>query len=76
MKIEILGTGCPNCAKMTKNAQDAVAKSGKFAQVEKVEDINKILSYNVISMPALVIDSKVKSSGKVLSVEEILSFIA
>ena len=76
MKIEILGTGCNNCKTMAKNAQDAVAKSGKFAQVLKVEEIEKILSYGVMSMPALVVDGEVKSVGKVLNTDEILAYIS
>ncbi|HEY9203965.1 thioredoxin family protein [Sulfurimonas sp.] len=75
MKIEILGTGCAKCKTLEAVAKEAVAKSGKFAQVEKVEDIAKIMEYQVMSTPALVIDGVVKSSGKVLSVDEVLAFI-
>ncbi|MGE4396442.1 MAG: thioredoxin family protein [Sulfurimonas sp.] len=75
MKIEILGTGCAKCQTLEAVAKEAVAKSGKFAQVEKVEDIAKIMEYQVMSTPALVIDGVVKSSGKVLSVDEVLAFI-
>lgn len=75
MKIEILGTGCAKCKTLEAVAKEAVAKSGKFAQIEKVEDIAKIMEYQVMSTPALVIDGVVKSSGKVLSVDEVLAFI-
>ena len=75
MKIEILGTGCAKCKALEKNVIEAIAKSGKFAQVEKVEDINKIMEYGVMSTPGLVIDGKVISTGKLLTVDEIMELI-
>ena len=54
----------------------AIATKGIFAQVEKVEDLNKIMEYSVMSTPALVINGIVKSSGKVLSEEEIINYIS
>lgn len=75
MKIEVLGTGCAKCITLEKVVKEAVAKSGKFAQIEKVDDIMKIMEYQVISTPGLVIDGKVVSTGKVLSVDEVLAFI-
>lgn len=76
MKIEILGTGCAKCTTLYNNAKEAIGKSGKFCQLEKVDDINKILSYGVMSTPALVINSEVKIAGKVASVEEIIKIIS
>jgi len=76
MKIEVLGTGCAKCITLEKVVKEAVAKSGKFAQIEKVDDIMKIMEYQVISTPGLVIDGKVVSTGKVLSVDEVLAFIS
>ena len=75
MKIEILGTGCAKCKALEKNTIEAVAKSGKFAQIEKVEDLTKIMEYGVMSTPGLVVDGNVVSTGKLLSVEEIIAFI-
>ncbi|MDP3292880.1 MAG: thioredoxin family protein [Sulfuricurvum sp.] len=75
MKIEILGTGCAKCKALEEATKQAVALSGKFAQIEKVEDIMKIMEYNVISTPGLVIDGKVVSTGKLLSVTEIVDLI-
>ncbi len=75
MKIEILGTGCTKCKELEAKAIQAVAQSGKFAQVEKVEDITKIMEYQVMSTPGLVIDGEVLSTGKVLSVDEIIDLI-
>ncbi|MDY0402315.1 thioredoxin family protein [Sulfurovum sp.] len=75
MKIEILGTGCAKCKALEEAVKQAVAQSGKFAQIEKVEDIMKIMEYQVVSTPGLVIDGKVVSTGKLLSVDEIVALI-
>ena len=75
MKIEVLGTGCAKCTQLDAVVKEAVAKSGKFVQIEKVEDIMKIMEYQVVSTPALVIDSRVVSTGKVLNVDEVLALM-
>lgn len=75
MKIEILGTGCSKCKTLEEAAKLAVAQSGIFAQIEKVEDIMKIMEYGVMSTPALVIDGKVLSTGKTLTPAEIVDLI-
>ena len=76
MKIEILGTGCSKCEALFNNAKLAVGKAGKFAQIEKVEDLQKIMAYGVMSTPGLVINGEVKSTGKLLSVDEIVALIS
>ena len=75
MKIEILGTGCSKCKALEEATKQAVAKIGGFHSVEKVEDVMKIMEYGVMSTPALVVDGKVKSTGKLLSVDEIVDMI-
>ena len=75
MKIEVLGTGCAKCQAWTFHVKEAVAQKGLFVQIEKVEDIMQIMSYGVTSTPALVIDGKVVSSGKLLSVDEIVTLL-
>ena len=75
MKIEILGTGCTKCNELEIKVKQAVAQSGKFVQIEKVSDLQKIMGYGVMSTPGLVIDGVVKSTGRVLNMEEILAFI-
>ncbi|MDD5372475.1 MAG: thioredoxin family protein [Sulfurimonas sp.] len=75
MKIEILGTGCAKCKTLEAAAKEAAAKVGGFHQVVKVDDVVQIMGYGVMSTPALVIDGVVKSSGKVLSVEEVIAFM-
>jgi len=76
MKIEVLGTGCAKCKALEKNVLEAIAKAGKFAQVEKVEDLTKIMEYGVMSTPGLVIDGKVVSTGKLLTVDEVAKLIS
>ena len=75
MKIEVLGTGCAKCIALEKVVKEAVAKSGKFAQIQKVDDIVTIMEYGVMSTPGLVIDGKVVSSGKLLSVDEVVALM-
>ncbi len=76
MKIEILGTGCAKCKQLEKNVLAALAQTGKFAEVVKVEDLQKIMEYGVMSTPGLVIDGKVVSVGKLLTPEEIADLIS
>ncbi len=75
MKIEILGTGCSKCKALEEATKQAVAKIGGFHEVKKVEDVVEIMNYGVMSTPALVVDGNVKSSGKLLSVEEIVKLL-
>jgi small redox-active disulfide protein 2 len=71
MKIQILGTGCAKCMKLTENAEKAAKEKGLDFQIEKITDINKIMDFGVMITPSLAIDGEVKSVGKILSVEEI-----
>lgn len=75
MKIEILGTGCKKCNDLEIVVKSAISKFGGFHSVEKVDDVMKIMNYGVMSTPGLVIDGVVKSTGKVLSVEEVLTLM-
>ncbi|OPZ61000.1 MAG: hypothetical protein BWY87_00117 [Deltaproteobacteria bacterium ADurb.Bin510] len=71
MKIQILGTGCPKCRTLTANAESAVKELGLTAEIEKVSDIKEIVSFGVMTTPALAVDGVVKSAGKLLSPDEI-----
>lgn len=71
MKIKILGIGCPNCKKLEANTTQALKELNLEARVEKITDMEKIMSYGIISLPAIVADDKVISYGKVSTVEEI-----
>lgn len=75
MKIQILGTGCPKCKTLNENAENAVKELGIDCEVEKVTDMDEILSFGVMMTPALAIDGIVKSTGKVLSSDEIKKLI-
>jgi small redox-active disulfide protein 2 len=75
MKIEILGTGCPKCKQLEANARKAVEEKKVKAEIVKVTDISKIMEYGVMSTPAIVIDGKLKSYGKVNDVSEIKKWL-
>jgi len=75
MLIEILGTGCSKCEKLAANAGEALKQTGIAAEVNKVTGLKEIMKYNVMVTPALVVDGNVKSSGRVLSVEQIVNII-
>ena len=70
-EIKVLGTGCSKCTTLYDNVKNAVAELGIDAVVEKEQDIMKIMEYNVMSVPALVVDSNVLLTGKVLTIEEV-----
>lgn len=71
MNIKILGTGCKRCKALEQNVREAISSAQVNATVEKVEDIPSIVRYGVMSTPALTIDDKIVSAGKVLSVDEV-----
>jgi small redox-active disulfide protein 2 len=71
MKIEILGAGCAKCKSLEASVKQAVKELGIQAEIVKVEDIMQIVNYGVMGTPALVVDGKVKSAGKVLDKEAI-----
>ena len=75
MKIQILGTGCPKCKQLYENAKQAATESGVEAAVEKVTDLNDIMTFGVMVTPALAIDGQVKVTGKVPSTEDIKQMI-
>ena len=75
MKIEILGSGCAKCKQLNASVETAVKELGLSVEVVKVTEIAKIAAYGVMMTPSLVIDGKVKSSGRNLSVAEIKKII-
>ena len=74
-KIQILGTGCPKCKKLAENAEAAVKDLGIEYDIEKVTNINEIMSFGVMMTPALAVDGEVKVVGKVLSPDEIKAML-
>lgn len=75
MEIKVLGTGCSGCKALYETVKQVVSEMGVDAAVVKEEDLMKIMSYNVMALPALVIDEKVVSAGKKLSAAEVKSIL-
>jgi len=75
MEIKILGPGCPKCGEVEKRVKNALAELAIVADVEKVTDIQRMMSYGILATPGLVIDGKVKSSGRIPRVEDIKAWI-
>lgn len=75
MKIEILGMGCPRCKQLEANARKALAEAGKKADIVKITEIDKIVEKGVISTPAIMIDGKLRASGRIPDVGEIKKWI-
>ena len=75
VKIQVLGPGCAKCKQLTANAERAVAELGLGVAVEKVEDLREIMKFGVMTTPALAIDGKVRSAGKVLGSEDVKALL-
>lgn len=76
MIIQVLGPGCAKCKTLYELVNRAVAETGVEALVEKVEDIQQIMSYNILMTPGLVIDGYVKVAGRLPSLDEIKRLIS
>lgn len=74
--LQILGTGCPKCKKLTENTETAARNLGIPYQMGKVTDIKEIMNFGVMMTPALAVDGVVRVSGKVPSVEELERILA
>lgn len=75
MIIKVLGSGCKNCVTLKENTEAALKTLGIEAEIVKVEDFKDIMAYGVMQTPALVIDEKVVSYGKVLKPKEIAGIL-
>ena len=75
MNIKILGGGCSSCKKLYENTKKAVAETGIKADVEYITDMQKIMEYGVMKMPALVVNEQVVATGKVLKPAEIMKIL-
>ncbi len=75
MDIKVLGSNCVKCENLLKNARQAVEQLGLGIEVNKETDLDKIVSYGVMTIPALVINEKVVSIGKALAVDKIVDLI-
>jgi len=76
MEIKILGTGCPNCRTLERLTQEVVDKNNINATIMKVEDIMEIMKYNILSLPALVVNGNVEIKGRVPSSVEIMEILS
>lgn len=75
MDIKVLGPGCAKCEQLEKEVRNVLAEMNVAANFEKVKDFQKIMSYNIMQTPALVINEKVKVFGKVPKKEDIKRYI-
>ncbi len=74
-KIEVLGSGCPNCKRLEANAREAVTMAGVEAEVVKVTDPAEIAARGVLSTPGLVIDGRLVSAGRIPSAGDIAAWL-
>lgn len=75
MDIKVLGTGCHKCIELYNLVQEVLTENNITADLEKVQEVDKIVSYGVVLTPALVMNSKVKVLGKVPGKEQIKRYI-
>lgn len=69
--IKVLGAGCKSCHELYENAKEAVKEMGLSVEVEYITDMQKVMEYGVMSMPAVVVNEKVVSMGKVLKAADV-----
>jgi small redox-active disulfide protein 2 len=74
-KIKILGTGCSKCQSMTGIVKNVILENNIDATIEKVQDIEEIMKFNVMTTPALVIDEVITIRGRVPSKDEVLALL-
>ncbi len=75
MTIQILGLGCSKCKRLYELANRALQETGVTASVEKVEDIEKIMKFEILMTPGLAIDGKVKTAGRIPNLDEMRRLI-
>jgi small redox-active disulfide protein 2 len=77
MEVKILGSGCPNCRTLDARVQKAVEELKiKDVKIIKIDDMSEILEYDVMQIPALIVDGVIKSSGNVPTTEEIKKILS
>lgn len=76
LSIKVLGTGCAKCENLEQNTKKAVAELNLDATIEKVEDIQEIMKYGILSTPGLIINEKTVLSGRVPKIDELKELIS
>lgn len=75
MNIKVLGGGCCKCENLLEAVKEAVAEKGIEAEIEYITDMAKIMEYGIMSTPALMIDNKIVSMGRVLKAKEVAKYL-
>ncbi len=75
MEIKILGSGCPKCGEAEERTRTALAELGVEAVVEKITDSKQIMSYGVMMTPGIVINERLRSSGRIPLIEDLKAWI-
>ena len=75
MNIKVLGGGCRKCESLLAAVREAVAEKGIEAEIEYVTDMARIMEYGIMSTPALMIDNKVVSMGRVLKAQDVMKLL-
>jgi small redox-active disulfide protein 2 len=75
LKIQILGTGCTKCNNLADNAKEATETLGVAIEVEKITDLNEIMTFGCMTTPGLAINGQLVSQGKLLKPEQIIKLI-
>lgn len=73
--IKVLGAGCKSCHEQYKNAKEAVKDMRVSVEVEYITDMQKVMEYGVMSMPAIVVNEKVVAMGKVLKPNDVITLL-
>lgn len=74
-QIKVLGPGCAKCKTTYNNVLEAIKQTGIEANVEKIEDIEEMIKYNVLATPVLMVDDVMKVKGRVADVKEIIELL-
>lgn len=74
-QIKVLGPGCPKCKTTYNNVLEALKQASIEADVEKVEDIEEMMRYNILTTPVLMIDEQIEIKGRVARVNEIVELL-
>jgi small redox-active disulfide protein 2 len=74
--IKVLGPGCPKCKTTYNNVLEAIKQMGIEASVTKIEDIEEMMKYNVLTTPVLMIDDVAKVKGRIADVKEIKELLS